>query len=149
DFGGRVARRRRAAGGGSSAVPTSGNGRMRAVVVGAGAVGSRAARQLASTDAVDHLVITAVDNERAQLVAASLGDGTAVAPSLAASLSGADVVVLATPSHHRALAERALEHRAHVVSVVDDVDEVRGLMALDAEARERNLSVGIGAAFSP
>src|SRR4051794_25014470 len=122
---------------------------MRAAVVGAGAVGSRAARQLASTDGLEHLVITDVDQERAQLVAASVGEGAVVAPGLGANLSGADVVVLTTPSGHRALAERALEQGAHVVSVVDDVDEVRALLPLDGEARERNLSVVIGAAFSP
>ena len=59
----------------------------------------------------------------------------------------ADVLVLTTPFGHRAAAEAALERGVHVVSVSDDMQEVRGLLALDAEARERAVSVVIGAAL--
>ena len=58
-------------------------------------------------------------------------------------------MVLASPHRHRASAELALEHGAHVVSVCDDPAEVRALLGLDAEARERALSVVVGAAFAP
>lgn len=123
---------------------------MRAVIVGAGAVGSRAARQLASTDGIDDLLVIDVDRARAEAVALSLGEGTSAAGSVDRSrLAGVDVVLLATPDGHRELAEQALEHGAHVVSVIDDVEEVRALLSLDAEARERALSVVVGAGFSP
>jgi saccharopine dehydrogenase-like NADP-dependent oxidoreductase len=129
---------------------------VRAVLIGIGAVGSRAARQLAATDGLDQLTILHHDAKRL----ASLVDALAVPDRVRAEvcsrdtlppdvLREADVLVLATPGRHRAAAEAALEHGVGVVSVCDDPAEVRGLLALDAEARERALSVVVGAAFAP
>jgi hypothetical protein len=56
---------------------------------------------------------------------------------------------LATPTGHRAAAEAALEEGAHVVSAASDVSQVRALLDLDAEARERDVAVVVGAGFSP
>ncbi|MBW3669758.1 MAG: NAD-binding protein, partial [Actinobacteria bacterium] len=120
---------------------------MRVVLVGAGAVGARAARQL--VPGADRLVVVDRNPARAGEVVASLG-APAVADELSdRAVADADVVILTTGDGHRALAERALDGRAHVVSVSDDVDEVRDLLALDTEARERGLSVVVGAGFSP
>src|SRR3954447_17244008 len=110
---------------------------MRVVLFGAGAVGSRAARQLASTDGVDDLVLVDTTMARAQAVAASLGSPARAAEGFDGfdGLGGrADVVVLAVSDDHHTLAEAALEAGAHVVSVSDDIAEVRSLLALDAEA---------------
>src|SRR5205823_8517656 len=60
-----------------------------------------------------------------------------------------DVLILAAPAGQRQLAERALERGAHVVSTSDAVADVKALLDLDAEARERRLHVVVGAAFSP
>jgi len=133
---------------------------MRACVWGTGAVGSRAARQLASSDEVDEVVLVDADPGAAAAVADSLGpvarlggapDGRSGGDGGPGGdgMQGADVVVLATPDGHRRLAEQALEQGAHVVSVSDSVDEVRQILDLDAEARERGLSVVVGAGFSP
>jgi saccharopine dehydrogenase-like NADP-dependent oxidoreductase len=129
---------------------------VRAVLLGIGAVGGRAARQLASTDAVDQLTIVHHDGPRLERLAEMLAVPDRVSTSLCArhTLPGelvgdADVLVLATPGRHRPLAEKALEKGVHVVSVADDPEEVRGLLALDAEARERSLSIVVGAAFAP
>lgn len=129
---------------------------MRVVLLGSGAVGSRAARQLASTDGLDRLTILGHDAPRltqlADALAASDRVEVEVCPRQELSsrpLVDADVLILATPHRHRAAAELALEHGVHVVSVCDDPAEVRGLLALDAEARERALSVVVGAAFAP
>lgn len=123
----------------------------RVVVVGAGAVGARVARQLVSAEgaAVSELVVVDVDARRSATVATSLGGPARSAAWDAAHLDGADAVVLASPSGHRAVAEDALERGAHVVSVADDVAQVRSLLALDAEARERGLHVVVGAGFAP
>jgi len=121
---------------------------VRAVLFGTGAVGSRLARQLASTDGLDDLLLIDIDTARAQGVANSLGP-PARAGTVADATEPPDVVVLAVSSGHRALAEAALERGAHVVSVSDDIDEVKSLLTLDAEARERALSVVVGAGFSP
>jgi hypothetical protein len=122
---------------------------MRAVIIGVGAVGGRAARQLASTDGLDALALIDRDGGRAADVAASLGSPATVEGWDPHVLDDADVVIVATPDGHRAYAEAALERGAHVVSVADGMDEVRALLALDAEARERALGVVVGAGFSP
>jgi saccharopine dehydrogenase-like NADP-dependent oxidoreductase len=124
---------------------------MRAAVLGAGAVGARAARQLASTDAVERLVIADLDAGRADEAVRSIDEPDRVSSSpIADWAAGADVGVLAMPAGgHRAAAERLLEQGSHVVSVSDDVDDVLGLLDLDAEARVRGLSVVVGAGFAP
>jgi len=127
---------------------------VRIAVVGAGAVGSRAARQLASSPQVSHLAVFDADARRARSVAASIDDDdrVAAAPLLAgaAFADGFDVVLVAVaPGGHRAVAERALEADAAVVSTSDQVGDVRSLLDLDAEARERGLVVAVGVGFAP
>jgi saccharopine dehydrogenase-like NADP-dependent oxidoreductase len=128
---------------------------VRAVLIGIGAVGSRVARQLVSTEGLDGLTIIHPDAAEAQQLSDALAAEHVTTVICRRNglpfetLKEADVVVLATPRRHRAAAEVALEHGAHVVSVCDDPDEVRGLLSLDAEARERALSVVVGAAFAP
>ena len=122
---------------------------MRAVVVGAGAVGVRAARQLLFLGDVDSLVVVEPKRGRLDAVVQSLGRPATAASDLDGAAKDANVVILAGPRGHRAAAETALDHGASVVSVSDDVDDVRDLLALDAEAVERGLHVVVGAGFSP
>jgi len=123
---------------------------MRVAVLGAGAVGARAARQLASTDEVDQLVVADLQPGVADAVARAIDEpDRIVARGLDDWCNGADVGVLAVPYGHRAWAERLLEQGSHVVSVIDDVDEVGALLGLDAEARVRERSVLVGAGFAP
>ncbi len=123
---------------------------MRIAVLGAGAVGSRAARQLASTPGVAALTVA---DPRATLVAsvgASLGAIATAVSAAEVDLAGHDVVVLAGPGkHHRDQAERALEAGASVVSCSDELGPTRALLALDDEARVRGRTVAVGAGFAP
>jgi len=119
---------------------------VRAVVVGCGAVGARAARQMLFLGRVDDLVVVDTDAKRAAAAVASLGSPARVAAALP---SGADVVVLAAPGLGRATAEEALDGGASVVSVADAEAEVAGLLELDAAAREAGRHVVVGAGFSP
>ena len=121
---------------------------MRAVVVGAGAVGVRAARQLLFLGEVESLGVVEPKRDRLEAVVASLGPPAAAA-GVDVEESRPDVVILAGPRGHRPAAQVALEHGASVVSVSDDVDDVRDLLELDAEAVERGLHVVVGAGFSP
>jgi hypothetical protein len=122
----------------------------RAVVVGAGAVGARAARQLLFLGPIQDMVIVDTDPGRAEAVAESLGPPARVAAELATSaVEAGDVVVLGLPGSHRSLAEAALERGASVVSVADDVTAVEELLALDDGARAAGLHVVAGAGFSP
>jgi hypothetical protein len=120
---------------------------MRVALVGAGAVGARAARQLVSTDAVESVLVSDVDEERAQGVIASLGEDRArVVPEP----SDVDVVILATPGdHHAEMARKFVGDGVAVVSVSDDIDEVRSLLDLDDLARRNDVPLVVGAGFSP
>jgi saccharopine dehydrogenase-like NADP-dependent oxidoreductase len=124
---------------------------VRALVVGAGAVGSRAARQLASIDGVSHVGVCDTDGRRAAAVAESLGSGVAsvVSDVSPGSLDGVDAVVLAQPGDHRRAAELAIERGADVVSTSDAMATVKRLLDLDAEATERGRTVVVGGGFSP
>ena len=121
-----------------------------AVVVGAGAVGARAARQLLVLGHVDRLTVVEVDHRRRQGVLGALGPmAVAQAEVDETTFVGASLVVLAAPVPQRALAETALDAGAHVVSVADDLANARELLDLDVQARERGLQVVVGAGFSP
>ena len=122
---------------------------MRAVVVGAGAVGVRAARQLLFLGEVDSLAVVEPNRARLDAVVDSLGAPAIAVDDVATAVEGAGVVILAGPRGHRAAAETALDRGASVVSVSDDADDVRDLLALDAEAVERGVHVVVGAGFSP
>jgi hypothetical protein len=122
---------------------------MRAVLLGAGAVGSRAGRQLLSTEGLERMVVCDRDRARAEAVVRTFGDRAQAADWSPGVLADADVLVISTPESHRGPAEAALERGVHVVSSADGVAETKQLLDLDAEARERALSVVVGAGFSP
>jgi saccharopine dehydrogenase-like NADP-dependent oxidoreductase len=124
---------------------------LRVLLVGAGAVGARAARQLTTIDAVGRVSVCDADGRRAAAVVDSLGGtgATVVGAADADACAAADVVVVATPGDHRAMAELALENGADVVSTADAVSTVKRLLDLDAEATERGRVVVVGAGFSP
>jgi hypothetical protein len=64
--------------------------------------------------------------------------------------AGVVVALLAGPrSTHAGLARRYAEAGVAVVSVADDVDEVRELLELDAVAAANGVSIVVGAGFSP
>jgi len=127
---------------------------MRAIIVGVGAVGARAARQLLALGQLDDLAVIDPDTTRREAVVASLGRPVTVGSDLQSVLTTvhgpSTAVLLAGPAgNHRALAELALEAGASVVSVSDSADDVAGLLELDDDARAQNLSVVAGAGFSP
>ena len=121
---------------------------MRATVVGAGALGARAARQLLSLGGLEELTLADVDSGRAEAVARSLGTPARAVDLERLSFGDGDVVVLA----HRGAEERArraLQSGAHVVVTSGLLKTARSLLSLDAEARERSRNVVVGAALSP
>jgi len=121
---------------------------MKVLVIGVGAVGARAARQLLSSDSVDEVLLCDPARAHVEDVARSLGRRSRIVDPT--DDEPADVALLALPPGlHRAEAERQLERGAHVVSVSDAMGDVKALLDLDAEARERRRSVIVGAGFSP
>jgi saccharopine dehydrogenase-like NADP-dependent oxidoreductase len=123
---------------------------VRIAVIGAGAVGARAARQLVSTDDVVDVVVRDERPDRVRAVVRSLGpEAEAEVPPYAAPAE-ADVAVLGTPAGTQVeLARELVERGVPVVATSDAVDDVLGLLALDEEARERGVPVVVGAGFSP
>jgi len=123
---------------------------MRFAVVGVGAVGTRLARQLVSSDDVERVILRDEREARVEAVVGSLGATAEIDRAAYDAAVEADVVVLAGPAGtHASLGRTFVSRGQSVVSVSDDVDDVRGLLALDAEARERGLSVVVGAGFAP
>lgn len=117
-------------------------------MVGAGAVGARAARQLVGAP-VDDVTIVDTNPSQAAAVAASLGAPAAVGAWAPDGLEAGDVVVLACPGPHLDMAREAARRSASVVSLADDVDDVRALLALDGEATAAGVTVAVGAGFAP
>lgn len=119
---------------------------MRAFVLGAGAVGSRAARQLASSAEVARIVVCDRVADRAEALAASLGRGAEV--GVAGQAVGADVVIVAAPGTASAV-EEVLDRGVPVVSVPDDIAEIQALLRLDRLARDRGTTLVVGAGMAP
>jgi saccharopine dehydrogenase-like NADP-dependent oxidoreductase len=122
---------------------------MRVAVVGLGAVGTRAARQLASTAEVESVVVADPKPDRMSEVVASLG-AKAESHALGGGLPNADVVLVATPvGTQAAMTETLVGRGSSVVCTTDDVSETRRLLDLGPEAEARGVTVAVGAGFSP
>jgi saccharopine dehydrogenase-like NADP-dependent oxidoreductase len=123
---------------------------MRIAVIGLGAVGARAARQLASTDGVDAVLLRDERPERLDEVAASLGPVAVAEPAAITAPPEADAVVLALPSgRHADLAGELIDRDVPVVSASDAMVDARALLDLGPVARARGVPLVVGAAFSP
>jgi saccharopine dehydrogenase-like NADP-dependent oxidoreductase len=123
---------------------------MRVGVIGLGAVGARAARQLASTDGVDAVLLRDERPERLEEVAASLGPVAVAEPAAITAPPEADAVVLAVPAGtHAELASELIDRDVPVVSASDSMVDTRALLDLGPVAKARGLPLVVGAAFSP
>lgn len=122
---------------------------MRIAVVGLGAVGTRAARQLTSTPSVSSVVVCDPKADRVAEVVSSLGV-KAVGHDAGAGLPEADVVVLATPSAQQPAMARAIVARgSSVVCTADSVAATRELLDMGPEAEARSVTVAVGSGFAP
>ena len=118
-------------------------------LVGAGAVGARLARAVLAADSSVALEIEDAQAEVAAELIASLGDRARPVGALGVEPRDPDVVMLAQPRPHLDLASTALTSGIHVVSVCDDVADVRALLSLERHARRHGVSLVVGAAMSP
>lgn len=124
---------------------------MKVLLVGAGAVGARAGRQLVEAPEVDRVVVVGASAvSRAAVVE---GCGPKVVDGGADALDPAldvDAVLLVGPSGtHVEAARTHLALGRTVASCSDAVDDVQGLLALDGLAREHGRALVVGAGFSP
>jgi hypothetical protein len=123
---------------------------MKVLVLGVGAVGARAARYLVTHDDVTSVLVADANARRRATVAASLGARAREVETPDITTVDADVVILTSPASAQAdQAGRAVAAGRHVVATADSIPAVRALLDLDAEARERRVTVAVGAAFAP
>lgn len=121
----------------------------RLAIVGAGATGTRTARQVARS--APDWEITLIDDGAgvADFAAAALGP-TVKARRDAAAATDASVVVLATRAgSHAELAATYLSTASLIVSVSDAPADVKALLALDEQARLNNCQLVVGAGMMP
>jgi hypothetical protein len=110
-------------------------------------VGVRALRQWLATAEVEELLIADRDAHRAERAAAALaGKVRQVEPD---GLVGLDAVVLAVPAPHAPHVARHLRSGTAVVSVSDDIADIRDLLAMGALATDLALPLVVGAGFMP
>jgi hypothetical protein len=106
-------------------------------------------RQLASTPGVQRIAVGDRDPDRAARVARSVGEPVRPEVGDAATWGAADVAVLADGGDHLLHSRRLVGEGVSVVSASADPHDVAGLLALDAEARQRGCLVVGGAGFAP
>ncbi len=120
------------------------------LLVGAGATGARAARQLADTPDVSDLVVADREPERAEALADALGRDAHTTPLDQPFPDGIDAVASAVPARTGAVvAQRAIAAGVPVAAVADDRDGIAALLALDGPARKAEVLVAVGCGLVP
>lgn len=117
-------------------------------VLGAGVTGARVAEGLARIPAGGHAVRIAVVDRRPGIAGTVARHVGGVAVSFAQAMA-ADVAVLAHPTPHAESARQLLANGVGVVSMSDDVDDVRELLLLSSLAQRNGVAIVVGAAMAP
>jgi hypothetical protein len=122
------------------------------LLVGAGAVGARAARQLVETPGVSRLLVADRRRDRAELVAGAVGRTADVCEWFGDTPlpSGIDAVAAAVPGAlDVAVVRHAIAAGVPCATTSDDATGLQELLALDAEARTADVAVVAGAGLAP
>lgn len=123
-----------------------------ALLVGLGAVGRRAARQLVETEGLERLLVADRDRGAAERVAGALGErAEAIAYTSGEPIpEGVDVVACALAAGvDHPVAEAAIGARVPMVSSDDDHEAIEVLRTLDGRARAAGVTIAAGAGLSP
>jgi len=116
-------------------------------VIGLGAVGARAARHLIATDSNVEINVTDRTDGVASHIVGQLGSRARAVGDPFQSLPS--VALVAGPCPHAEVVAAFLRRGVAVVSVGDDLRDVRELLDLDALARQHDVPLVVGAAMSP
>lgn len=133
---------------------------MKVVVLGgAGDMGSRAVRDLATKKEVTELIIADINITAAEKLATELGEKVKAVyidankpETLVKVMQGMDIVASAMGPFYRyekVAVEAALTAKVNYVSICDDYDAVESIMQLDEEAKKLGLSVLTGLGWTP
>lgn len=123
-----------------------------ALVVGAGAVGTRAARQLVDTPGIDRLLIADREAAQAKEIADALG-AKATAIDYEAGLAipnDVDVVATAVAADaDHAIVTAAIASGVPLASCTDEHDILEQLNALDLNAKSAGTTIAVGCGLAP
>jgi hypothetical protein len=122
------------------------------LLVGVGAVGARAARQLVETPGVDRLLLADARPARVAEVADAMGDKAEIVdwqPGLPLPEGVAAVACAVPAGDDVTIARDALDATVPCVSASDDTLTIQGLLALDDAARETGVPIVVGAGLAP
>jgi hypothetical protein len=122
------------------------------LLVGVGAVGARAARQLVDTGGVERVLLADVDTERLALVARALGhraDAITYVPGSPLPDGVSAVASALPPGPDVAVAQRALATGVPYASSTDDSEAIAAVVSLDADARRAGVVAAPGCGLAP
>ena len=123
---------------------------MRALVIGAGAVGTKVAQQLLSSNAVDKILLRDTEPEKLGIALKTLGSRVEVEHFPFPQNMDADVVVVASPRGTQLEAvKKAISLRRPTVVVSDGLSETVSILNLEKEAFELGVPVVVGTGFAP
>ncbi|SVA95349.1 uncharacterized protein METZ01_LOCUS148203, partial [marine metagenome] len=123
---------------------------MQALILGAGAVGARVARQLLVADTVDRVVLRDTSADRLAWASRTLGDRADIQHHPFPSSMDADVVVVASPRGTQLAAVRAAVAAGRpTVTILDDLAETVAILGLQPANRQVAAPVVVGAGFCP
>ncbi|KXO98487.1 saccharopine dehydrogenase family protein [Tsukamurella pseudospumae] len=131
---------------------------MRVIVLGAGAMGARAARALVGLTGIDALVVGDIDLGAAERIATALPRAVprrvdvTDAAELRAALAGADTVLSTVGPFYRfgiAVLQAAIDTGTDYVDICDDWEPTLRLLELDGAARAAGVCAVVGAGASP
>jgi hypothetical protein len=120
------------------------------LLVGAGATGVRAARQLVDTAGLTSLLVADRDATRAATLVAALGPVASSVPFDKPFPEGVDAVATAVPARAGGVvAARALDAGVPTAAIADDRDGIAALLRLDEGARAAGVVVAVGCGLVP
>ena len=123
---------------------------MRVLVIGAGAVGTKVAQQLLSSNAVDKILLRDITPEKLGIASKTLGSRVEVEHFPFPQNMDADVVVVASPRGTQLEAvKKAISLRRPTVVVSDGLSETVSILNLEKEAFELGVPVVVGTGFAP
>jgi len=123
---------------------------VRALVIGAGAVGTKVAQQLLSSNAVDKILLRDTSPEKLGVASKTLGSRVEVEHFPFSQNMDADVVVVASPRGTQLEAvKKAISLRRPTVVVSDGLSETVSILNLEKEAYELGVPVVVGTGFAP
>jgi hypothetical protein len=122
------------------------------LLVGVGAVGARAARQLVDTPGVERVLLADLDTARLALVARALGPQAEAVTYTPGSPFPEGVTAIASalpPGPDVAVAQRAVASGVPHASSCDDHEAIAAILGLDDDARTASVVVAPGCGLAP